>query len=144
MRKFLLFVVILLLLVVFPSRIFASEYFSTSYYVTYTVKEDGTTRATIKVTLTNKTKDYFASSYKIQVGFENIDNLAASDPDGPLTTKKASVEGGTEIEASFNKHVVGEGNKLTYAISFDTPDIARKDGSVWEINIPGLENSEEF
>lgn len=96
------------------------------------------------VTLNNKTKDYFASSYKVQVGFEHIENLTARDPDGLLNPKMTKVEGGTVIEAEFNKHVVGEGNSLTYTISFDTPDIAKKDGDIWEINIPGLEDGNAF
>lgn len=126
------------------SHAFASEYFSTSYYVTYSVLEDGNTHTSMKVTLTNKTSDYFASSYKVQVGFEHIENLSVRDPDGLLDPKMTKVEGGTIIEAEFNKRVVGDGNSLTYTISFDTPDIAKKDGEIWEINIPGLEDANSF
>ncbi len=144
MKRFFFVLLLFTLYLTFPAHAFASEYFATSYFVTYNVKEDASTHAVMKVTLTNKTKDYFASSYKIQVGFEHIDNLKASDPDGTLSPQKTKVEGGTAIQAQFNKHVVGQGSTFTYTISFDTPDIARKDGSIWEINIPGLANAEEF
>ncbi|MBI2442440.1 MAG: transglutaminase family protein [Candidatus Levybacteria bacterium] len=140
----LLFLFLFLFFYFSPNDAFASEYFSTSYYVTYTVQENGNTHANMRVTLTNKTKDYFASSYKIQVGFEHVQNLEAKDPDGPLNPKLEKVEGGSLIEADFSKRVVGEGNQLVYTIQFDTPDVAKKDGEVWEINIPGLSDANEF
>lgn len=144
MRRVLLFFAFFLLFLYFPSHVIAQEYFSTAYYVIYDVQESGDTQTEMRVTLTNKTKDYFASSYKIQVGFEHIENLSARDPEGLLDPKITKVEGGSIIEAEFNKNVVGEGNSLTYTISFTTPDIAKKDGDIWEINIPGLEDGNAF
>lgn len=144
MRRVLLFFFVFSFILLSPRSAHAEEYFSTAYYVTYNVRESGDTHAEMRVTLTNKTKDYFASSYKIQVGFEHLDNLSARDPEGLLEPKITKIEGGSIIEAEFNKNVVGEGNSLTYTITFDTPDIAKKDGDIWEINIPGLEDGNAF
>lgn len=127
-----------------PLRVFASEYFDTSYYVTYDVTESGQTNATIDVTLTNKTSDYYASSYKIKVGFQDIETVTAEDPGGELTPKVSKVADGNVIEAAFNEYVVGEGKSLTYSISFSTQSVATKNGSIWEINIPGINDPTAF
>lgn len=146
MKRLLLFALTLLFsLLLIQKQAIAAEYFSTSYKVTYTVSDDGNTHAKMQVTLKNKTKDYFASSYKMKVGFEHIENLLIRDPEGALDPKITQVDGGTSIEAVFNKRIVGKDNTLSYTINFDTPDVAKKDGSIWEINIPGLaDDGEEF
>ncbi|MEN9407765.1 MAG: hypothetical protein RLZZ455_981 [Candidatus Parcubacteria bacterium] len=144
MKRVLCVLFLLCTFLILPDRVLASEYFTSAYDVTYSVLESGSTHATMKVTLTNTTKEYYASSYKVQVGFEHIENLTARDPDGLLSPKLTKVDGGSIIEAEFNKRVVGEGSSLTYTISFDTPDVAKKDGGIWEINIPGLEDPDAF
>ncbi len=144
MKKIFLFLFIFLIYFFSPNIVFASEYFDREYAVTYTVQENGTTNVQIIVALTNKTSDYYASSDTIQVGFESITNVKASDPDGPLEPKITKTEAGNEIELNFKKKVVGKDKKLVFTLSFDTPNIAKRDGKIWEINIPGIANPEEF
>lgn len=134
----------ILFILLTPQAVWASEYFSTSYDVTYDVQDSGSTKGTIEVTLTNKTSDYYASSYKIQAGFTDIENVQASDPGGDLSPRVTKTEDGTIIEAQFNEKAVGKDNSLTYTINFDTTDIAKKHGSIWEINIPGISNPDAF
>lgn len=122
----------------------ASEYFATSYKVTYEVSETGNAAARIDVVLKNKTSDYYASSYKVQVGFPSIENVQAEDPKGLLEPRVTKTAEGNIIEATFKDRVVGQGNSLEYSITFDTPDIAKKHGSIWEINIPGISEPENF
>lgn len=122
----------------------ASEYFDRAYNVIYTVKENATTQVAITVTLTNKTSDYFASADTIEVGFPGITNVTVRDPDGSLQPRITKTDTGNQIEIQFNKKVVGKDKSLVFDLTFDTADIAKNEGNVWEINIPGISDPNEF
>lgn len=141
MRK--AFFLLAFLFVAFPQKIFASN-FSTDYNVSYRVLDNAKTHVTFNVTLTNSTEQYYASSYQIRVGFDDIQNVVASDSGGPIIPKVSGANKGKEIDIDFNKKVTGLGNKLTFNLSFDTNEVATAIGKVWEINIPGLSNQSEF
>ena len=112
--------------------------------MTYNVLENALTHVTFDVTFTNQTSQYYASSYSIQVGFENIENVQASDPDGKIVPTVTKNNDGNNIEIVFNKRAVGQNQKLPFTISFDTKDIAQKSGKIWDINIPGLAKQIEY
>lgn len=134
-----------LLILTFSSKpAFAAENFITDYNVSYSVLENENTRSLFNVTFTNTSEQYYASSYKIQVGFENIANVKASDEGGVIAPTITKTPTGQAITLAFNKPVIGKGNKLNFSLSFDTPDIAQKNGSIWEINIPGITNQHDF
>ena len=127
-----------------PMQASAAPNFTTDYKVTYTVLENELTRAALTVTLTNTTTQYYASSYQMQLGFSEITNLTAADPDGELKPKITKTNDGYLLDITFNKKAVGQGDKLTFTITFDTKEVARKHGQIWEINVPGISNPEEF
>lgn len=131
------------LLFLFQLPAYASN-FSTDYNVSYDVRDNATTHVSLNVILTNTTPDYYASSYKIKVGFKDISNVNASDPDGSITPKISKNTNSEDIGLDFNKRVVGIGNKLSFNLSFDTNEVAQSSGSVWEVNIPGLSNQSDF
>lgn len=128
----------------FPTQSFAAENFTTDYNVTYEATDTGITHAILKITLTNTSSQYFASSYKVKLGFDDISNVQASDPDGPINPTIEKTDDGYAIGVVFNRKSVGLGSKMTFTISFDTPTIAKKYGNVWEVNIPGISNTEDF
>jgi transglutaminase-like putative cysteine protease len=125
-------------------KTFAASNFTTDYHVTYTISEDGKTHAVLNGTLTNTTTQYYASSYKMQLGFDDISNVKASDAGGSITPSVGKNADGYVIGLTFNKKSVGMGSKLPFTISFDTPTIAREFGKIWEINIPGIANTSDF
>lgn len=129
---------------VFSNSISAATNFTTDYTITYTVTEDGVTHATLNGTLTNTTSQYYATSYQMQLGFDEITNVRASDPDGPITPQVTKTDTGYSIGLAFNKKAVGIKQKLPFTITFDTPTVAKKHGTVWEINIPGIANPGDF
>lgn len=100
--------------------------------------DNALTHVTFDITLTNTTSQYYASSYSIQVGFKDIQNVLASDSGGKMTPNISKDSDGNSIGVSFNDKVVGLSKKLNFEISFDTTDIAQKSGNIWDINIPGL------
>ena len=135
---------LLALLILLPKTTAAAQNFTTDYEVIYTVEENANTKATINVSLTNTTEQYYASSYALQVGFKTIQNLNATDQDGKITPSVTKTDDGQIIELNFNNRVVGKGKKMTFTLTFETPDIARNQGGVTEINIPGIKNAETF
>jgi hypothetical protein len=143
MRKFFGFILALILLAI-PQLVSADSNFTTDYAVTYNVLENTLTHVTFDITLTNKTSQYYASSYSIQVGFKNIQNVLARDSLGKLTPEVSTNSDGSSIGVTFNDRVVGLNKKLNFTVSFDTPNIAQRSGKIWDINIPGLTQQEEY
>ena len=137
MKKTLFNIVLVILLFFCVSPAFGAE-FSSSYDVTYQVKESGMTAVINKISLTNLKSDLYAKEYTVVIGSEKIDNVQAFDSLGNLQLETSKRDGSTEIKASFNEKVVGIGKVLTFTLSYDTPETANKQGRVWEINIPKL------
>ena len=145
MKKIISFSATFFLLVLFSSsKIYAASNFFTDYDIKYKVFENENTHVEINITLTNKTSTLYASSYKIQAGFPEIQNVKAFDSDGNILKKITQGDGEQDIEVSFNKIATGEGNKLNFSISFDTKHVARKSGNIWEVNIPGFAAQSEY
>src|SRR5258706_11301490 len=145
LRVLTIIVVSLLSLSFFPKNVNAqSSDFLRYFTVHYSVQESGLTHVTFTITFKNLTEKYYASAYAMTLGFQDIQNLKASDPDGIITPTVTSVSGGQKLSFPFNSRIVGVGNKLTFNISFDTRDVANKIGQIWEINIPGLASGDEF
>ncbi len=132
------------LLIVFPPNATAATNFTTDYHVTYTVQSNGNTQAKLDVTLTNTTSQFYASSYKMQLGFDELSNVKAADSEGPIKATVTKNSDGYLIGLAFNKKSVGNGSKLPFTITFDTPTVAKQYGKIWEINIPGIANPEDF
>ena len=147
MKKFFLVLFLNLTVIFFllPPVSFASlDNFSTDYDVTYAVADDAITHVTFGIKLTNKTSQYYASSYNILVGFRDIQNISARDEDGAITPVINKSSDSTSIEITFNKKVVGLENSLNFSLSLDTKDIVVKSGKIWDINIPGLALQNDF
>lgn len=121
-----------------PTPAFANNNFQTSYDVTYAVQENGLTKATYLITLTNATSKFFASSYTLNLGFSDIQNLAIGDNKEQIDPKIEKTKEGTKIIIPFTKKVVGKGKSTSVTVVFETRDIAKKLGKVWEVNTPAF------
>lgn len=141
--KILLFGLILVFFLAFPHASWASN-FSTDYKVTYAVNESSSTRVTFDITLTNGTSDYYAASYKLILGFTGITDVTAKDNLGNITPIVENVKNGTQVGVTFNDKVVGLDKKQNFSISFNTNEIAQHSGNVWEVNIPGISEQNDF
>jgi len=144
-KKF-LFIAYCLLLIAYClcTPVYASENFTTAYDTTYTVKETGITHAVFQVTLTNTSSQYYASSYKINLGLTDITNIDAFDAGGKILSSLDKTSEGQTVSLKFNKKAVGIGKAIQFTLSFDTQNIAYKQGEIWEINIPKIENQNNF
>ncbi len=145
MRKIFLLCCFFLFFFLFTqSPIHAADNFTTANDVTYTVAPNGLTHVGLVISLTNTSSQYYASLYSIKVGFDHIQDISARDAEGPIVPKLTKTDDGQTVELQFNQRVVGKGNTLKFNVSFDTTDVAQQNGSIWEINIPGLAESTEF
>ncbi|MGH7203086.1 MAG: transglutaminase-like domain-containing protein [Candidatus Levyibacteriota bacterium] len=143
-KKLFLFPIIVFFFLLIPKQTFAASNFNTDYHITYTIDQSGMAHALVNGTLSNTTSQYYASSYKMQLGFTNISNVQAADAGGaisPLVTKSTD---GYEIGLNFNQKAVGLGSQQQFIITFDTPTLARHYGKIWEIDVPGISNPAEF
>jgi len=129
---------------VIPVKVHSASNFSTDYNITYNVLSSAITHVTVNATLTNLSSEYYASSYKVQMGFKDIQNLKAYDLEGQITPTVVNNNKGSSIELTFNKRSIGLGRKLDFNLSFDTNEIAQSQGKIWEINIPGLSVQNDF
>lgn len=144
MKKFAVCLIFFLLNFLTFQPSFAASNFTTAYNVTYTVRDDASTHVNFDIVLTNKSSDYYASSYNVQVGFKDMENLKASDSYGSIPLALTKNEDGQNVKLVFNKKVVGINKKINFNLSFDTTDVAKKIGKIWGINIPGLSNQNDF
>lgn len=118
--------------------------FSSSADVTYTISNNGTTHVKFAVTLLNNTSQYYASQYDLAIGFNNIENIKASDTHGKMKTNLTIDADPKIISVLFNTTTVGLNKTVPFVVEFDTADIAQRIGENWEITIPGLANQREF
>ncbi len=127
-------IIIFLFLFLFPSNISAAENkkFSVSYDIHYQVAESGLTTVTQNITLTNLTSEFYASQYSSKIGPAKIQNLRAFDRLGPIPL---SFKDGA-LTLTFNDRVYGKDRTLKWKLVFDSPEIAKKIGRLWEINLP--------
>lgn len=146
LKKVLPYILLLLFSLFFPFRVFAAEkQFDISVDSQYEVKADGITDISQTISITNKTEYYYTPSYTVSVGFSDISNIQAYNSDGSIpTTLSEKGEKDKSIRLSFPKRYAGLNDKNVFTLKFSTKDIAKKQGSVWEVTIPGIEKPEDF
>src|SRR3989344_6122908 len=135
---------LLCLFLLLPTHASAAKTTAVGYDATYAIEKDGITHVSFIISLTNTESTQYATEYKTKVGFNQITNVQAKDPDGTLSPRVTKEEDGYTIALTFKKKVVGVGKTLTFTLTFDTPDIVQREGNVWEIYIPGIAESSEF
>lgn len=120
------------------SRVQAVGEFQADYDVEYVISPAGKTIVTQHVTLTNLLTNLYAKQYSIVIDSQKIRNVIASDDVGVIDPKVTQKDGKTEILLTFNQQVVGIGKQLQFTLRFDHDDIVQQNGTVWEVNIPGV------
>lgn len=133
------------LLLFFPGKVFADSDFDIKTQSNYTVSESGSTRVVQNITITNKKEFIYTPSYTLTSSFKDISNVGAFSSDGGIKSSVADNNDGSKtIEVEFGRRVVGIGKSNQFSISFDTKEIAKKEGAIWEINIPGLSEPSDY
>lgn len=120
--------------------VFATEDFQISEEVVYEIFEDGLTSVRQKVYLTNLTSSTYATRYNLTVNTLKVKNFHAWDNIGPLESTITRFGETTEIELIFNEKVAGLEETMTFSFEYQTPEVAKRNGQIWEINLPKIEN----
>ena len=124
----------------FPHFIKAADEFTTDYNLRYEVKPDGLVHVNQDIILTNNLSAVYATKYSLILPSTKIQNVKASDKVGPCQTEISQNDKTTTIVINFNEPVVGANKTLDFNLNYESLDIARKNGEVWEINIPKIAN----
>jgi len=122
---------------------FGAGEFTTNYNLRYQVNPDGVVHVNQDITLTNKLSAVYATKYSLTLPSIEIQNIKATDKTGPSQTEIKQNDKATTIIITFNEPVVGTNKTLNFNLSYDSLDIAYKNGEVWEVNIPKIANESD-
>lgn len=139
MKKFLQLVILLGLFFLMNTETQAASEFETKYASEYKVRLDGTTTVTLDISLLNLLSNVYADKFSLSVGFTDVENIKVRDAIGLIEPEIVSTDNQTTIRFQFIDKVVGKNKVNRFSISYETRDIATKNGSVWEVNVPQLE-----
>ncbi len=131
------FISLFVYLFIAPLVLAAGE-FRADYNVQYSISPGGTTIVTQNIALTNKLSNLYPKKYAILIDSVHLKNIIAYDGGGPISPAISQKDGKTEILLTFNEQVVGLGKTMQFTLRFENGDIAQKNGSIWEVNIPGV------
>ncbi len=126
-------------LLAFGGQAQATSEFETRYITTYQVSKSGLTTVRHQVDLKNKVSNIYAEKFSIAVGFTDLNNIRVQDEAGTIVPVVEETQNQTIIRFDFLNKVVGKDKSHNFYIQYQTGDIANKNGSVWEVNIPKLE-----
>lgn len=122
----------------------AASEFSTVYDTSYEVTESGLTRVVHHVSLTNNLSNIYADQYSISIGLPDLQNIEVRDSVGKIAASIIPTDNQTTVRFRFVDKVVGKNKTNNFTVSYDTKDIVQKNGSVWELNIPKLDITEDI
>ena len=126
-----------------PKVAFGAGEFTTNYNLRYQVNPDGVVHVSQDITLTNKLSAIYATKYSLTLPSTEIQNIKATDKTGSCQTEIKQNDKATTIIITFNEPVVGANKILNFNLNYDSLDMARKNGEVWEVNIPKIANESD-
>lgn len=131
-------------LIILPRPASAVGDFQADYEVQYAISPTGVTIVTQNVTLTNLQSNLYPQKYAITIDSVKIANVIAYDKGGVIKTAITQKGGKTDILLPFNEKVVGLGRQLHFSLRYENGDVAAKNGSIWEVNVPGIANDPDI
>jgi len=122
----------------------ATGEFQADYDVQYAISPTGKTIVTQQVTLINKLPNYYPQEYSLILDSDKISNVIAYDDGGIITPAISVKDGKTHIALEFNVKAIGLGKSLPFSLRYEHAGIASKNGSIWEIYVPGVLNDPDI
>lgn len=138
MKKILYYLLALIFLWKPHGLVEAAGEFIANYDVSYAIAPTGVTIVTQTINLVNRQTNLYPKQYTILLDTLNVKNIIARDDGGTITPTITQNDGKTEILLTLNKQVVGLGKQTSFTLRYENLDIAQKNGSIWEVNIPGI------
>lgn len=122
----------------------ASGEFQADYDVQYAIAPTGKTIVTQRVTLTNNLANFYPQEYTLLLDSDKIHNVIAYDDGGIITPVISVKDGKTSIALTFNVKAIGLGKTLPFSLRYEHNGVASKNGSIWEVYIPGVVNDPDI
>lgn len=127
-----------------PQQVLAAGEFTADYDVQYAVAPSGVAIVTQNITLTNQLSNLYPQQYSIIIDSTNIRNVIAYDNLGIIRPTITQTDGKTNIALVFNEKIAGLGKQLRFSLRYESTDIAIRNGSIWEVNIPGVADDSDL
>lgn len=140
MRKFALFVIFFVLCFKFLVSCVLAKDFSSFYKTTYEFLPSGEASVSQEISIVNLSPDLYVSEYTLSTVGGEISKIEAFDKIGPLKIESQIKEKSTIITLIFNERVVGKEKVLSFILKYKVNGLAKKEGNIWQINIPRLSN----
>jgi transglutaminase-like putative cysteine protease len=122
----------------------ASGEFQANYDVEYAVSPAGKTIVTQHVALVNQLANFYPQKYSLLLDSDKITNIIAYDDGGIITPTISVKDGKTSIGLAFNTKAIGLGKSLSFSLRYEHSGVASKNGSIWEIYVPGIVNDPDI
>ncbi|MCL4390301.1 MAG: transglutaminase domain-containing protein [Patescibacteria group bacterium] len=115
----------------------ADAKFGESYEINYRVASNGETAVTQNFHFFNKTSEFFPQQYVIVIGNHDVTGLRAVSEQGTNLPVNVKGEGAQrELLISLPDNAIGVGKQFNWTLTYNTTDVAKKEGQVWKIIIP--------
>jgi len=127
-----------------PGIIKASGEFKTKYRSFYQVQSSTQTLVRQEINLVNQLSQVYATKYSLILQASNPTEVTARNDHGPLENKTFQRDGQTVIDIYFKEPIVGAGKGQDFIVTYSLDEIAQKNGQVWEIKIPKVDNLDQI
>lgn len=117
--------------------------FSISYDLTYNIDENGKTFVTKRGLLTNLTDKKYVSTIDINFDTDTIQDISSYDDFGPIEPNITTAGGKTKVQLTLNQTPLGIGQKTTFTLLYENPNITKLIGTIWVVTIPKGDESSE-
>ncbi len=139
-----LFCLFLIGLILPAKPVFASLEFTSNYKITYHIGPRGDAKVNQEISLKNNFSNIYPKSYYLEISGNEVKKIQAEDSQGSIIQDVERKAENTLIKLQFNDKSVGKNEKLFFNVSYEIPQLAKKQGQIWHLNIPSLSNFEEI
>lgn len=145
MRRIFLFFITLVTCHLLPvTNVHAQEEFKVDIVATYDISTSGNTKVSHQVTLTNNFSTIQAASYVFNLEGIKAEGIKAYEDTNKLPFNVTTEGSITTVTVNFPDAVVGKNKARAFAIDYDDPSVATRNGQVWEVTIPKLTGLEKY
>lgn len=124
-----MFFLALLIFLLSPTKIEATEEFRINQKIDYLVDDSGKASVRQEINLTNNISQIYAKEYEFTISGSQIDNIIG----GQIVESRQDF---SKVLIKFNNPIVGKDKTNQFFITYTINNFAKKKGSTWEINIP--------
>ncbi|MCL4392875.1 transglutaminase domain-containing protein [Patescibacteria group bacterium] len=124
------------------NKVYASASpFSVHYNILYNITKGGNANVSYNIRLINLSASTYASSYTIDLTSTDITNLSVvnNSSGNPLPFTQNKGKTSTQITTTFPNTVYGYGTSQNWTINFTTDQIAKRQGKLLNVVIPGFQ-----